>query len=72
MEQDLTLSEDQVVNYSKVAVEHFNNHVLMLRHYLLVEDIVDSIKVGAICNVFLISVGAKASRKCTGKRRLQL
>lgn len=44
MEADLTLSQDQVADYSKMGVEHFNNHIMKLRHYLLVEDLVDSIK----------------------------
>lgn len=44
MEQDLTVPEDKMVCYTKVGVEHFNAHIQKLRHYLLVEDLVDSIK----------------------------
>eukprot|EP00057_Strongylocentrotus_purpuratus_P031949 XP_786176.3 PREDICTED: reticulon-1-A [Strongylocentrotus purpuratus] len=44
LEIDVTLSEDQIESYSKKAVQKINVCITSLRHLLLVEDLVDSIK----------------------------
>ena len=54
MEVDLTLSPSQVEAYTSKAVEKINAHIGCLRHVLLVEDLVDSVKV---CNIYIILIG---------------
>ncbi|XP_071510592.1 reticulon-1-A-like [Diadema antillarum] len=44
LEVDVTLSEDQIETYCKKAVQKVNVCITTLRHLLLVEDLVDSIK----------------------------
>ncbi|XP_072031168.1 reticulon-1-A-like isoform X2 [Amphiura filiformis] len=48
LDMDLTLNKDQVECYSSKAVEKINAHLRCLRHLLLVEDLVDSIKFAVV------------------------
>lgn len=48
LEVDVSLSEDQIEAYSKKAVQKVNACTTTLRHLLLVEDIVDSIKFAVV------------------------
>ncbi|XP_041469427.1 reticulon-1-A-like isoform X2 [Lytechinus variegatus] len=57
LEIDVTLSEDQIETYSKKAVQKVNVCITSLRHLLLVEDLVDSIKF-AVALWLLTYVGA--------------
>lgn len=48
LEVDLTLSPSQVEAYTSKAVEKINAHIGCLRHVLLVEDLVDSVKFAVV------------------------
>lgn len=56
LDQEVALSEDMVHKYSDLALAKFNKGVGELRRLFLVEDLVDSIKVG----------GATCSGVCVG------
>lgn len=46
LDQEVALSEDMVHKYSDLALAKFNKSIGELRRLFLVEDLVDSIKVG--------------------------
>ncbi|XP_022103649.1 reticulon-1-A-like isoform X2 [Acanthaster planci] len=48
LDQDITLSKVQVEKYTDKVIDHINAHSGSLRHLLLVEDLVDSIKFAVV------------------------
>lgn len=46
LDQEVALSEEMVHKYSDMALAKFNKSISELRRLFLVEDLVDSIKVG--------------------------
>lgn len=50
LDQEVALSEDMVHKYSDLALAKINKSIGELRRLFLVEDLVDSIKVGGACS----------------------
>ncbi|XP_038074229.1 reticulon-1-A-like isoform X3 [Patiria miniata] len=48
LDQDMTLSKAQIEKYTDKVIDHINAHSGCLRHLLLVEDLVDSIKFAVV------------------------